>query len=350
MTLIKTVVTQQPPYEYTTDQIVNAVEVWLKDAPEVIRRKGVKIFRGANIDKRGSVAPLDFIFSDASFEEKNNWYVKSSIEMGEKVLAKALEESGWKANELDYIITTSCTGFMIPSVDAYLINKFGMKQDIVRLPVTEMGCAAGISGLIYVNNFLKANPGKKAALITIEAPSLTFRREDLSLTNLVSTAIFADGATCTLLEGGDEGSGIRILDTDMYHFNESEYLMGYNLTNTGFQIVLDKDVPDSIKSHFPNILPPFLKKNNLEVEDVENYLFHPGGKKIIHMVEDYICRFDKDISDSIDVLRQHGNMSSSTIIFILERFMKKGIKSGEKGYMLAFGPGFSAQSLLVEWV
>ena len=211
MTIIKTVVTQQPPYEYLTDQIVKAAEIWLADAPEMIRRKGIKIFKSANIDKRGSVAPLDFIFSDASFEEKNNWYVKSSIEMGEKALDKALEESGWKADELDYIITTSCTGFMIPSVDAYLINKFGMKQDIVRLPVTEMGCAAGISGLIYVNNFLKANPRKKAALITIEAPSLTFRKEDLSLTNLVSTAIFADGATCTLLEGEIMGVGFKSL-------------------------------------------------------------------------------------------------------------------------------------------
>ncbi|MCO4792076.1 MAG: hypothetical protein KC493_00070 [Bacteriovoracaceae bacterium] len=349
MTLIKSVTAQKPPYEYTTDQIVRSAEQWLSDAPELIRRKGIKIFKSANIDKRGSVAPLEFIFSDATFEEKNDFYVKSSIELSEKVLAKALEDSGWEARDLDYIITTSCTGFMIPSVDAYLINKFDMKTDIVRLPVTEMGCAGGTSGLIYAHSFLKNNPGKKAALITVEAPSLTFRKDDLSVENLVSTAIFADGATCTLLEGGEEGPGLKILDFDMYHFQEATYLMGYNLTNTGFKIVLDKDVPDSIKSHFPNILPPFLKKNNLEVADVENYMFHPGGKKIINMVEDYICRFDKDISDSIDVLRQHGNMSSSTIIFILERFLKKEIKKGEKGYMLAFGPGFTAQSLLVEW-
>ena len=114
-------------------------------------------------------------------------------------------------------------------------------------------------------------------------------------------------------------------------------------------IVLDKEVPDAIKEHFPKILLPFLAKNELKPEDVEHYMFHPGGKKIINMVENYISEFDKDISDSIDVLKTFGNMSSSTILYILDRFMKKEAKLGDKGYMLAFGPGFMAQSILLEW-
>ncbi len=349
MTKILQCTTVQPDFVYDTASVIAyADQAWLKNIDPVIRRMALKIFEGAEIKWRSSVAPLEVIFSDISFEEKNNLYKKSMIDMGERVLRKALNDASLKAEQIDFLITTSCTGFMIPSLDAYLVNKLNMRKNICRLPVTEMGCAGGTSALIYAHEFLKANPGKYAAIVSVETPSLTFQKSDTSIENLVSTAIFADGAACVIM-GPSQELRPAILDTDMYHFPESTYLMGYNLQNTGLKIVLDREVPDAIGGHFSKIFFPFLERNNLAPEKIQNYMFHPGGKKIIAMVEDFIHRYGKDISDSKNILNNRGNMSSSTILHILELFMSKPILKDELGYMLAFGPGFVAQSLLVKW-
>lgn len=351
MTRIVHMETLKPKYAYSTDEIVEAAsKYWLNSADELTRRMGLKIFKGSNIAVRNAVVPLDIAFGDQSFEEKNNIYKKEMINYGVELLRNAIKNSNIKADEIDYIITTSCTGFMIPSVDAYLVNELGLRRDVVRLPVTEMGCAGGTSGLIYANDFLKSNPGKIAVLLTMEIPSITFQKNDFSPENLVSTAIFSDGFACAVLKG-DDGPGAHILDTDMYHFHEGTHLMGFNLVNSGLKIVLDKEVPNAIEGHFEDIFLPFLKRNEFKIEDIHHYMFHPGGKKIINMVSDYISDFGKDISESKWVLNNHGNMSSATIMHIFERVTSnREIKDGELGYMLAFGPGFMAQSLLLKWV
>lgn len=350
MTRIIHLETLAPEYRFSTAQIVEAADnLWLKNVPEDVRRKAIKIFQGSNIDFRRSVVPLEIAFGDLSFEEKNNIYMEKMISYGKTLLANAIKNSGIKPTDIDYVITTSCTGFMIPSVDAYLVNDLGLRGDVVRLPVTEMGCAGGTSGLIYANDFLRANPNKVAVLLTMEIPSITFQKNDYSAENLVSTAIFSDGFSCAVLKGG-EGPGAHILDTNMYHFHEGTHLMGFNLTNSGLKIVLDKDVPNAISGHFEKIFLPFLDRNKLAVEDIENYMFHPGGKKIINMVENYISKFDKNIEESKWVLENLGNMSSATILHIYQRLVSsREIKPGQKGYMLAFGPGFMAQSILLEW-
>jgi alkylresorcinol/alkylpyrone synthase len=350
MSKILGVSTILPGYEYTTEQILNTMDKeWLSQINPDIRRVAIKIMKSAEIEKRHSAFPLATVFKDQSFKEKNDLYIKAAIDLAEQALAKALRETSTSPEELDFIITTSCTGFMIPSVDAYLVDKLKLRKNIKRLPVTEMGCAAGISAMIYAHDFLKANPGSKGAVVSVELPSITFQKDDFSMENLVSTAIFADGAAAVIL--ADESSKVApmILDTDMYHFANTTHLMGYELWNSGLKIVLDRDVPDAIQGHFEDLFLPFLAKNNLKVEDVHNYMFHPGGKKIIARVEDYIGRFGKDISDSKAVLHERGNLSSATILHILERVLKKPHDKGELGYMLAFGPGFSAQSLLLKW-
>jgi predicted naringenin-chalcone synthase len=238
---------------------------------------------------------------------------------------------------------------MIPSLDAYLINKMKLRQDIVRLPVTEMGCAAGISGIIYAKNFLKANPGKRAAVIAVESPTATFQLDDFSMPNIVSAAIFGDGSACCLLSSHEEDYGPEIINEEMYHFYEAEHMMGFKLTNSGLQMVLDIEVPDTIASHFGAIIHPFLQKNYLEIKDIEYMIFHPGGKKIITTVEALFSGLGKNIDDTKEVLRQYGNMSSATVLYVLEQIMDRNPKSGEKGLMLSFGPGFSAQRVLLQW-
>src|SRR5699024_6076814 len=166
--------------------------------------------------------------------------------------------------------------------------------------------------------------------------------DDFSMVNIVSLAIFGDGAACVLMSSNPDDTGPEIVSEAMYHFYDAAHLMGFKLVDSGLQMVLDKAVPEKIAAHFPDIIHPFLEKNNLSILDINHLVFHPGGKKIVQTVEEIFGEYGKNIDDTKEVLRLYGNMSSATIIYVLERFMEKEIPQGEYGLMLSFGPGFSA--------
>lgn len=346
---IISVAKQLPEYYRETKDIIPFVKLWMQDQEPRFQRKVIKLFEGAAVDKRYSIMNPEEVFTATSFEEKNNIYKREVTKLAEKSLLKSLQKSNLQATDIDYIITVSCTGIMIPSVDAYLINSLKMKQDIVRLPVTEMGCAAGVSGIIYAKNFLKTNPNKRAVVVAVEAPTATFQLDDYSMTNIVSAAIFGDGASSVILSSYENDHGPEIIDEAMYHFYDATNMMGFNLVNSGLQMILDKEVPQKISDHFPKIIHPFLEKNNLTIEHIDHLIFHPGGKKIVQTVEDLFGVLGKNIDDTKEVLRLYGNMSSATVLYVLERFMDRNPAKGERGIMLSFGPGFSAQRILLEW-
>jgi predicted naringenin-chalcone synthase len=340
---------QLPQYTRTTKEILPYLKVWLSGKEERFQRKVLKIFENAAVDRRYSIMDAHEVFLNTSFEEKNDIYVRESIKLAESALKKSLEKAKIQAQDIDYIITVSCTGIMIPSLDAYLINSLNMKQDIVRLPVTEMGCAAGVSGMIYAKNFLKANPNKRAAVISVESPTATFQLEDYSMVNIVSSAIFGDGAASVILSSYEDEKGPEIVDEAMYHFYDAEKMMGFKLVNTGLQMILDQSVPEKIADHFPKIVHPFLEKNKMTIDDVDHLIFHPGGRKIVETVEHLFGALGKNIDDTKEVLKLYGNMSSATVLYVLERFMDKNLPKGDTGLMLSFGPGFSAQRILLKW-
>ncbi|MNL16448.1 Alpha-pyrone synthesis polyketide synthase-like Pks11 [compost metagenome] len=169
------------------------------------------------------------------------------------------------------------------------------------------------------------------------------------MANIVSAAIFGDGAACVLLSSHQDDSGPEIIAEEMYHFYNAIPMMGFNLTNNGLQMVLDKDVPENIEQHFPEIITPFLEKHGLEVKNIDHLIFHPGGRKIIDTVENLFSELGKNINETKNVLKEYGNMSSATVIYVLEQYMKRPLDTGELGLMLSFGPGFSAQRILLKW-
>ncbi|MDE0771220.1 MAG: type III polyketide synthase [Salibacteraceae bacterium] len=348
---ITAIATQLPPYSRTTDEIIPFLKVWLSGQEERFQRKVIKLFENAGVERRYSIMDAEEVFNKTSFEDKNDIYKRETIKLAEGALTKALNNAQLKATDIDYIITVSCTGIMIPSVDAYLINKLGMNQDIVRLPVTEMGCVAGVSGMIYAKNFLKANPNKRAAVIAVESPTSTFQIDDYSMVNIVSAAIFGDGCACTILSSHENEEGPEIVDEAMYHFYNAEHMMGFELRNTGLQMVLDKEVPEKIAEHFPKIVNPFLERNQLSIEDIDHLIFHPGGKKIVQTVEELFGAMGKNIDNTKAVLKEFGNMSSATVLYVLERFTEQepAPQKGDYGLMLSFGPGFTAQRILLKW-
>lgn len=169
------------------------------------------------------------------------------------------------------------------------------------------------------------------------------------MVNIVSAAIFGDGAACVLLSSKETDQGPKIVDTAMYHFYDAQHMMGFKLVNTGLQMILDQSVPDTIAQHFPAIINPFLAKNNIDISEVDHLVFHPGGRKIVETVEDLFGSLGKNIDDTKEVLRRYGNMSSVTVLYVLERFLDKNLPTGDLGIMLSFGPGFSAQRVLLKW-
>jgi alkylresorcinol/alkylpyrone synthase len=346
---IKTVSKLLPQYSRKTGEIIPYLKGWLEGQDERFIKKVIKIFENAGVEERYSVMSPEEVFAPTSFEQRNEIYVKEGIELAAACLRKALHKADWAATDLDYIITVSCTGIMIPSLDAYLINLLGLRQDIIRLPVTEMGCAAGVSGMIYAKNFLQSNPGKRAAVIAYESPTATFQLNDFSMVNVVSAAIFGDGSACALLSSHVDDEGPEILAEEMYHFYNAEQMMGFKLVNSGLQMVLDVAVPDTIAEHFPEIIHPFLARNGLTIAEVDHLIFHPGGKKIVQLAEALFGALGKNIDDTKEVLRLYGNMSSATVLYVLERYMERKPAAGDIGLMLSFGPGFSAQRILLKW-
>ena len=169
------------------------------------------------------------------------------------------------------------------------------------------------------------------------------------MVNIVSAAIFGDGCACAILSSYEEEQGPSIVDDAMYHFYDAEHMMGFELKNSGLQMVLDKEVPEKIAEHFPKFTYPFLERNNLKIEDVDHLIFHPGGKKIVQTIEQLFGALGKNIDNTKSVLKDYGNMSSATVLYVLERFINQGIKQGDIGLMLSFGPGFTAQRLLLKW-
>ena len=348
-TRIVAVTKSLPQYSRNTKDILPFVKKWLYGQDDRLQRKVLKIFEGAAVDKRYSIMSPEEVFEATSFEDKNNVYIREVKKLGRTVLQQALVKSGWSADSLDYIITVSCTGIMIPSLDAYLINDLDLRKDIVRLPVTEMGCAAGVSGLIYASNFLRSNPGKRAAIVAVESPTATFQLNDYSMANMVSAAIFGDGAACVLVSSEKDAKGPRIVGEEMYHFPNATQMMGFDLTNSGLKMILDPLVPQTIFEHFPEVIHPFLRRYGSSIEKVDHLIFHPGGKKIVETVEDLFGALGKNLEDTRETLRLYGNMSSATVLYVLERFMDKDIPKGDQGLLLSFGPGFSAQRILLEW-
>jgi len=339
-----------PPFSRTTEDSLPYVEQWLKDKGQDERfiKKILRIFKYAEVDRRYSIMDVEEVFNETSFEEKNNFFMKSFIDLTQQAMEGALEKAKLKATDIDFIISVSCTGIMIPSIDAYLINALRMRQDVVRLPITEMGCAGGTSALIYAHNLLKSNPGKRAAIVAFESPTSTFQHSDMDMANMVSAAIFGDGAVCTIL-GPSEELKPTIVTGEMYHFYDEIDMMGFQMSNTGLKMILDKEVPNKIEAHFGEVLFPFLEKHGVSLEEINHLIFHPGGKKIVQLVEGLFHKLGKNIDETKAVLRDYGNMSSATVLYVLERFLQKEIPEGDLGLMLSFGPGFSAQRLLFKW-
>jgi alkylresorcinol/alkylpyrone synthase len=307
------------------------------------------IVDNAQVLKRHAIFPIDYTVEPRALYKTNQEYIEHAIKLGQEAAEKCLQRAGVRADEVDLIITVSCTGFMIPSLDAHLINLMGFRSNVRRMPFTELGCAAGAMALGRAADFLKAEPGGNVLIIAVELPSLTFQRKDISQANLISSILFGDGAAAVLVSGNG-APGPKILVSETYTFPDSLGAMGFDLRDSGFHILLAKDVPEMIGAQIRELVDGFLERHGKKQEDIKGWILHPGGARLLGNVEIALGLTKCQTQPSWDVLANVGNLSSATILFILQEWLeKRPLKPGEHALAAAFGPGFSAEFLLLQW-
>jgi alkylresorcinol/alkylpyrone synthase len=239
---------------------------------------------------------------------------------------------------------------MIPSLDAYLANALPLALHVKRLPVTELGCAAGAAALARAFDYLRAFPAHQVLVVAVELPSLTFQVHDLSAANIVSSALFGDGAAAVLLQGGACAGKSRIVATESILFPHTTDLMGFDLKDSGLHIVLSAEIPEVVCAAVPELVEQFLDRQGLAIYDVRHFLLHPGGRRVIDGLAQGLGLLPHHTQVSRTILRDYGNLSSASVLFILDRFLTTETpEAGDWGLLLAFGPGFSAELVLLRW-
>ncbi|MGH9674125.1 MAG: type III polyketide synthase [Bryobacteraceae bacterium] len=309
----------------------------------------LNVVDNARVRKRHVLFPPEYTIEPRPLEQTSDEYRTHAIRLGKQAAACALAQAGLEARDIDLIITVSCTGIMIPSLDAHLVNEMGFRREVIRLPITELGCAAGAAALARAHDHIRAYPEANVLVVAVELPSLTFQRHDASPAQLISCVLFGDGAAAAVLTGR-RARGLRILETQTYLIPDSTGAMGFDLRSSGFHIVLSKNVPEMIRELISGIAGRFLARHGLSRPDLRFFLLHPGGQKLLAYIEEELGLDGKDTCLSWHVLSEYGNLSSATVLFILKEFLAQPPpEPGALGLLAAFGPGFSADMALLEW-
>jgi alkylresorcinol/alkylpyrone synthase len=306
------------------------------------------LFDGAGVDQRRSVLPIDALYQQRDLTETMAIYREHAIGLGRQVARQCLEQAALAPRDIDLMISVSCTGVMLPSLDAYLANDLGFRPDVRRLPITELGCMGGAAALSYARDFIAGHPNANVLVIAVELPILSFQSHDLSPANLISTALFGDGAGAALVTGR-EIPGARMLDTRSHLFPRTLEALGFDLKADGFHVVLGRELPGLVRAEIKRLVTELLARNDLQRDDLSVFVLHPGGKRILDAVEDQLnLRLDQ-ARPSREILRSYGNLSSATVLFVLDALAKERPAAGAYGLLGAFGPGFSSELAVLQW-
>lgn len=322
----------------------------------------LKAFQNGQIEKRHFVKDIVWYREDHSFADKNNAYIESAVTLGMQAIKKCLKNETFLAREIhceeiDAIIYISTTGMATPSIEARIMNRLPFQENTKRIPIWGLGCAGGAAGISRAFEFCKAYPDSKVLVLSVELCSLTFQRNDLSKSNLIGTSLFADGVACALICGDEiniddlcaKKTAPAIIETQSTLMPDSLDVMGWDIRDQGLFVVFSRDIPSIIEEWLKPNVSKFLNGNGLQLSDIDYFIAHPGGKKVIEAYIKSLGIHDPMTDISLEVLKQFGNMSSATILYVLRRFMEKGGEAGAYGMCTALGPGFSSELLLLKW-
>lgn len=347
---ITSVGTALPENFYDQEALISQLRAhWAQRHHNVSRIEA--IHRNALVAGRHLALTLDEYKQLESFTDANDAYIRCAVDLGMRAIQDALDRAGLTRQDIDHLFFVSVTGVAAPSIDARIINRMGLRSDIKRTPIFGMGCVAGAAGMTKLADYLKAYPDQVAVLLSVELCSLTIQREDLSIPNIVATGLFGDGAAAVVMQGENRGTGTPVvLATRSFFYPDTEQVMGWNITEQGFRIVLSADVPKVALEHVGPNVDLFLADQGLTRKDIGCYVCHPGGPKVLEAYQQSLGVTEKEMAVTWKSLREVGNMSSSSILFVLRETMDHHRPpAGTYGLMIAMGPGFCSELVLLKW-
>lgn len=296
------------------------------------------VFENTGIAQRYSCVPIEWFTEPHGWVEQTQLYVEHSVDLLEKVARDCLVAARLNIDDIDAIVTVSTTGIATPSLDALLIERMGLKHTVLRLPIFGLGCAGGVIGLAHAANLAKAAPGSRVLFLVVELCSLTFRKNDLSKSNLVAAALFGDGAAGAILS--TQGDGPALGAHGEHTWPGTLDIMGWEVQEDGLKALFSQSIPSLVAREFRAATLNFLRANDISLSSVGAFACHPGGAKVLDALEEAFDLSRGDLAESRSVLHDYGNMSAVTVLFVLERMLTKPLPA--RTLMTSLGPGFTA--------
>lgn len=310
----------------------------------------------AGVDERNLALPLARYPELTSFTEANNAYIEVATELGERAILSALDAAGIEPREVDAIVVVSSTGMAVPTIDARLISTVGFRPDVKRIPLFGLGCVAGAAGMARVHDYLRGFPGDVAVLLSVELCSLTLQRDDVSIPALIGVCLFGDGAAAVVATGADripqghnEFRQPQVVATRSRVIPDTIGVMGWDISSDGFGLVMGREVPQMADDYLRDEVDDFLAENGLSIADISAWVCHPGGPKVLDSIENALDLPPEAVAHSRNSMREHGNISSVSVLDVLRRTVADPPADGSFGVMIAMGPGFSFELLLLRW-
>lgn len=347
---IRTVARVLPPHFVDQDTLIAAFrEEWSAKHFNIDRLE--ELHRSVGVGGRHLAVPFARYRELNTFRARNDAWTITALDLGEQAVRAALDGAGLTPSDLDHICFVTVTGLATPSIDARLVNRLGLRPDITRAPLFGLGCVAGAAGTARVSDVLRAWPRRRALLLSVELCSLTLQRDDVSVANIISSGLFGDGAAAVIMEGGDlHGTGPEVIATASVFYPDTERVMGWDFVDTGFKVVLSASVPDVVREHVRQDVDRFLAANGLARGDITHWVAHTGGPRVLQAFESALELPPAALARSWASLREVGNLSSASVLFVLGDLMASGdARPGEYGLMMAMGPGFCAELVLLRW-
>ena len=334
--------TAVPPFKLRQEDVMARARVLFDGRARDELARLLPVFANAGIECRYSCVPLEWYEEFHGWAEKNRLYLDNAVTLMESAALDCLDDAGLDVADVDAIVSVSSSGIATPSLDALLAQRLHMRPDLQRLPIFGLGCAGGVLGLARAAAMAQASPGSKVLLLVVELCGLTFRRSDQTNGNLVATALFGDGAAAALVS--TEGVGPALASWGEHTWPGSLEVMGWRVEDDGLGVQFSREIPALIRDRFRPALDDFLGQQGLGLADIDHFLCHPGGAKVMDALEQVFGLPLGGLGFSRDVLREYGNMSAATVMFVLE----KAKDVHERSLLSALGPGFSAGFMIIE--
>lgn len=323
-----------------------------------IEGRSFDVFENAEIATRHTCVSLEWLGQPHSFGERNDLYIEHATRLATEVSTAALERSGLAARDVDHVVFVSSTGLSTPSIDAMLANHLEFRGDLRRTPIWGLGCAGGAVGLSRAREFAIADPSARVLLIALELCSITFLPADVTKRNLVAASLFGDGAAAAVITGSAvapparaKTPAIELVTSRSVLWRDTLDVMGWTIDGDGLHVVFSRDIPSIVREAVRPALVDFLSAHDLKLEDVHHLVAHPGGVKVLRAYAEALDVAPERLHHARDVLREYGNMSSPSCLFVLERVLAAGdIKPGQRALVTALGPGFSGEFVLMQGV